>query len=249
MTASVAASLKAFTTTPGTTLESATITPSGSGRILYVLVGSGSGSGGVLPTSVKYGGSGVVDMAVLDSKVEAPYWAAALYRLVNPSAAGGTIHVTWPSTQEEMWCIAVAVQDADADGTPNGTVVEGYGTTSQPSTVKAPSVENDLVLDFTSFFHGGGGGGVATEGAGQTAIQKLDNSQINAYEGAITSYEIATGASTTMSWSYSVTPGAWLVWALNVNSAIGGGAEQPQIGVRELRNLKRTFRPRPFAPG
>ena len=250
MAASVAASIKSANTIAGSTFESASITPAGTGRVLYALIGSGAGAGVVLACSVKYCGSGGVEMTLLVTAVESPYWAVSLYRLIDPSTAGGTIYATFPSSQDEHWCIAVAVQDADTV-TPNGTVTENRGTNSAPSTVDVPSVANDLVLDFTSFFHGGGvANWIATPGAGQTAVQKLDDGQVNVYEGSVVSSEIAAGASTTMSWTYSVAaPAIWLVWGLNVNAGSGGGGPPPHTHVRELRNLKRTFRPRPFAPG
>jgi len=214
-----------------TTLETGTLTPTGSNKTIYVLAGCGAGSPGD-PTAIKYGGSGGESFTLLDSvRTVATFVKTSVWRLANPSAGSGTIHGTWATSNDERWLIAVAVQDSD--GT-EGVISYATGSSSGP-TVAPASTSGELVLDFLSILNGGGSGYTLSVGAGQTSIQELEGAgtggatNISGYESAGASYETAGGATTTMSWTVS-SSSEWGIHAFQVNPATGGGGPATPAG-------------------
>lgn len=243
MAALVNNSVKAFSVTPGTTLETASFAIGGSNRILYVAVPSGDGTP-VIPSSVKWGGSGGTSLTQISSTLDVSvYGKHTLWRLIAPTATTSTVYVTWPSSQGERLVIAVAVEDADQT-TPNGTVATATGTDTAP-TVNATTVSGDLVLDFAFQLDTGGQNIAFTDDVPDVIEHLFDAGML--YESAASSKETATGTSTTTSWTLNHTPTAWGIFAFAVNAAGGGGGGS---GGPTIQNqLKRSYRPRPFAPG
>ncbi len=240
MAASVSASIAiGDSVTALTTLATGTLTPTGTNKVIYVLVGSGATSPNN-PSAVKYAsvaGVGGESLTLLDStRTIATNVKQSIYKLVAPSAASGTIHVTWAGADDERWIIAVAVQDAD--GT-EGAISYATGTSSAPSVAPA-STSGELVLDFLSILNGGGSGYTLDVGAGQTSIRELEGSgtggttNISGFESAGSSRETAGGASTTMSWTIS-SNSEWGIHAFQVNPAAAPAATFPPV-------------PRPFGP-
>lgn len=213
-----------------TTLETGTLTPTGSNKAIYVLVGSGATSPND-PSVVKYastGGSGGETFTKLDStRTIATNVKQSIYRLASPSAASGTIHCTWAGSDDERWIIAVAVQDAA--GT-EGTIAYATGNSTTPS-VAATSTSGELVIDFMSLLDISAYSPTMTVGAGQTSNKQLQGAtpsggsanNISPYEEAASSRETASGSSTTMSYTLSAVIDGWGIHAFQVNPSGGGG--------------------------
>lgn len=211
-----------------TTLETASFSPTGSNKVLYVLIGSGASSPSD-PSAVKYastGGTGGESLTKIDStRTIATFVKQSIYKLVGPSASSGTIHCTWSGSDDERWIIAVAVQDAA--GT-EGVISYASGSSSAPSVAPA-STSGELVIDFLSILNGGGSGYTLTVGAGQTSIKELEGgspaggsaNNISGYESAGSSRETAAGTTTTMSWTVS-SSSDWGIHAFQVNPAGAG---------------------------
>ena len=224
MAASVTDQIGEGNASASTTLEtSASITPTGSNKVLYVLVGTGATSPGD-PTAVKYastGGSGGESLTLLDSvRTIATFVKTSVWKLVGPSASSGTIHATFAASNDERWIIAVAVQDAD--GTEN-TIAYNTASASTSATVDATSVSGDLVLAFLSLLDQSGGNPQLT--AGQTSVYELESSTagtggIGAFESAGIERATASGTTTTMTWTMSDTN----TWGLHAFAVNGAGA-------------------------
>ena len=232
MAASVTDQVGIGNNSASTTLETGTLTPTGSNKVLYVLVGTGASSPGD-PTAVKYastGGSGGESLTLLDSvRVVGTFVKTSVWKLVGPSASSGTIHATFAASNDERWIIAVAVQDAD--GTEN-TIAYATASSSTAPTVNATSVSGDLVLGFLSVLDGSGGNPQLT--AGQTSVYELESSTagtggIGNFESAGIEQDTASGTSTTISWTLSDLSD-WGLHAFAVNGATGGGATTDQEG-------------------
>ena len=208
------------------TLETGSLTVSGSNRVLWVHVGSGAGTP-VDPTSVKWGGSGGTSLTQISTTLDVgSNEKISVWRLISPAATSSTVYVTWPSAQDERWIIAVAVQDADQT-TPNGTVATATGTSNTPS-VAATSTSGQLVLDFVSFLDTGSD--TLTVGAGQTQLENIAGGAFSSFEGSASSTETASGSSTTMSWTISdVSVNGWGIFAFAINDASGGGGPAGNI--------------------
>jgi len=243
MAASVTASVAiGNSAAPSTTLETASFTPTGANKAIYVLVGSGAASPNS-PTAVKYAsasGVGGESLSLLDSvRLIAPSnnIRTSVWKLANPSAASGTIHVTYGGSDDERWIVARAVQDAD--GT-EGAIAFATGNNTAPS-VTVTTTSGNLVLDFMSMLDGAGpsGGVTVTQGGSQTLDKKLDTdtptggsaTNISAFESAGTSHQTASGTSTVMSWTLSRTS-EWGIHSFQVNPA----AAAPSVGSRIRRN-------------
>ncbi len=226
-------------TAPAATLETGTLTPTGVNKVIYALVGSGAGSPSD-PSPVKYAstvGVGGESLTLLDSVRLVPTnnnIKTSVWRLANPSAGSGTIHATYGGLDDERWIIAVAVQDAA--GT-EGTITYATGAATGSATASAASTAGELILDFLSVLRPGGGNWVLTCDASQTSVKELEGNSpgtggtgnIGQYEAAGVSSEVASGASTVMSWTFSAGSGEYGLHAFQVNPFVGGGSTFPPV--------------------
>lgn len=216
MASSVESSFKSSSLVSGSTYTTASYTIAGSNRVLYVLVGSGAGTP-VDPSSVKWGGSGGTSLTQIGTTIDmGAVVKISLWRLIAPASGANTIYVSWGSSQDERWVLAVNVQDTD-QATPNNTVAQATGTTTAV-TVNASSTSGQLVLDFMSWVDLGNNARTVTVGAGQTSLQEIEGATLG-YEGAGTSWETAAGASTTMSWTISGSIDNTGIYAFSLNDA------------------------------
>lgn len=210
-------SVEAFNNVAATTLESASFAVGGSNRVLYVFVATGAGTP-VDPSAVKWGGSGGVSLSQIGTTIDHhANGKFSLWRLIAPAAQTATVHVTWPSAQDERYFIAYSAKDADQT-TPNNTVAQASGSSNTPS-VAATSVSGDLVICGATFLDTGGTS--ETLSTTDTSRQEIEGADL-VYEGMGVSEKTATGTSTTMSWTISDAD-PWGIFALAINGAAAGG--------------------------
>ncbi|WP_395707568.1 hypothetical protein [Casimicrobium huifangae] len=210
-------SVEAFNNVASTTLESASFAVGGSNRVLYVFVATGAGTP-VDPSAVKWGGSGGVSLSQIGTTIDHhANGKFSLWRLIAPAAQTATVHVTWPSAQDERYFIAYSAKDADQT-TPNNTVAQASGSSNTPS-VAATSVSGDLVICGATFLDTGGTS--ETLSTTDTSRQEIEGADL-VYEGMGVSEKTATGTSTTMSWTISDAD-PWGIFALAINGAAAGG--------------------------
>lgn len=239
MAASVTASVGVGTSlVAATTVETASLAPTGSNKTIYALVGSGANTPSN-PSAVKYAstaGVGGESLTLLDSvRTVNTNIKMSLWKLANPVAASGTIHATLAGLDDERWIIGVAVQDSA--GT-EGAIIFGTLNSSTAPTVTATTTSGNLVLDFLSLLNTGGGGPTITCDVSQASVKELESgtpptggtANISPYESAGVSSETAAGATTVMSWTIS-TISDWGLFAFQVN-----GATTAAVGSRRKKN-------------
>lgn len=206
-------SVEAFSSTPNTTLESAAFAVGGTDRVLYVFVSTGAGSP-VIPSAVRWGGSGGTALTQIGTTIDHhTNGKFSVWRLINPTAQTSTIHVTWPSSQDERYFIGVSYKDVD-QATPNDTVAQATGTGVAP-TVNATSASGKLVISGVTFIDTGGNG--FTLSTSDTSRQEIEGADL-LFEGSGASEKTATGSSTTMAWTISDSA-SWGIFALTLNGS------------------------------
>ena len=135
-----------------------------------------------------------------------------IYKLVAPDTGAHTLEFSNNVTRNHI-LMGITLSGVDQT-TPNGALQTASGTTD-PATVNVSSEAGDLVIDFLTMVHSGGGGGI-TAGAGQTAHIEVD-----AWGGGIFSSGASSepgGATVTMSWALAVIDD-WVQAALNINAS------------------------------
>ena len=198
-------------------------TSTGSDRGVFVGNGNSGATGGVLSTSVTYGGESMVEMwdALFGS-----FGGHAGYRFHNQATASQTVTSTVPGTPDEHALGVISMTGVDQT-TPVGTPVSATGTTS-PATVTVGSVSaDDMVVDsmYTLF------GGAPSIGADQTqryAEDLIGSAGDEIYLKGSTQPGSAGGV---MSWSNDGTAD-WGIGAVAFKPAAGGAVQQflmPQI--------------------
>lgn len=214
----------AFSTANVTTLSTAAFTIAGANRLLVVGVLSGAGTP-VNPVSVKWPSSGGTALTqigttlVLGGNVRLSFWA-----LKAPATGSGQVVVDWGTNQDETGIVAASYTGVDQTTTfrSSGTPNTATGTDTTP-TVAVTSVSGDWVVDAVGFLDNGGSSLTLTVGASQTSHGEVEGANL-AFEGLGTSHEVASGVSTTMSWTRS--GGGSINWGIIGISLIpdaGGG--------------------------
>lgn len=218
MTATVTDSITAYSTSAAASLETGTLTPTGSNKVIYVIVGVGAGTPDD-PSDVRYastGGSGGETLTQVGvTRSLSIYVKANIWKLVSPSASSGTIYANTHG-DDEATIIAVAL-----DGAAGTETVTYAGGTSTTLSVSAASTSGDLVLSL-------GGNSFpsdtdATLTSGDTSIVDVDGTTGPGYQAWGAGYEIAAGSSTTLSFTSSAS-GDWGIFGINVDSGGGGGS-------------------------
>ena len=215
-------SISASSEAAATSLETVSWAIAGSTRYLICGVGSGAGTP-VDVTNVKWGGSGGTPLLQEGSTLNiGANLKLSIWKLLAPTAQSSTIYADWGSSQDERVIFCVSANGVDQT-TPIGTMATATGSASNTSTVNVTTSADDLVIDVTwavdSF------GGTLVVGAGQTMQKEIENPTLT-YEAGGTSTEVATGASTTMSWTFTTggtTMDDWGIMAIPLKPDAGGG--------------------------
>lgn len=226
-------SSQAFDTVANTTLATASFAIGGSNRYLLVCVGSGAGTP-VDPSAVKWGGSGGTSLTQKGTTLAMganAKWSA--WELIAPTAQTSTVHVTWPSAQDERWILAVSFAGVDQT-TPTRTLATATGTGGTPTftmTVNATSQSGDLVADCAAFANANSDSATLAVNGSQTSRQEVEGAAL-VYEGGGASTLTASGASTTMAWTVSGTSASVQNWGTFAMALIDAAASDQTFGFR-----------------
>lgn len=202
------------------TSRTVSITPTGTNRAVLAMVCAESGA----VTSITCGGNAMTQHG--GDLVGTPLFGQVfrLYKLANPTAATQDVIVNFAASGFHVVTV-VAVDDADQT-TILRTLASRYD--APPFTLSPASANGELVLDFMA----ASGSSDLTPGAGQTARVTPTEDANGLRHGCST--EVATGASTTMSWTATgSTIGFQLAAA--VIAAGGGGAALPRLAASHYR--------------
>jgi len=192
-------------------LTSASWTIAGSNRYLVASANSAAGTT-VDPTSVKWGGSGGTDLSKRGASLtyNSAIRRMSCWTLLAPTAQSSTLYCLWPSNQDNTCLMGVSAADVD-QSTPTGTIASATGATSTP-TVNATTVADDFVVDMVGAWSDGNDPQL-TVGAGQTSRQEEEGASfVDDAWGMST--EVATGTSTTMSWTTGGVGQEWGIYAV-----------------------------------
>ena len=230
-----------------TTYDSASITTT-AGDTLYVYVVS-SDSSPVAPSGVVWnpGGSNQSLTNIKAHQVYGGNYGASLWRLVAPSAGTAVVRATWPSAQGERLLLVVAASDVDTT-TPNGTIGQGLDATGTTFSVSgtATTTAGQTVLAFASLASVGSQFAFGSPSGTERVEVSTSGTP---YDTAAMQDTVASGASTTMTWSITPTSGGhppWLIWVVPLNDAAGASiAVTPDpssvsIGSNQTMTITRT---------
>lgn len=194
----------------------------GSDRYLVAGIGSGAATP-VDPTEMRWGGSaGTLLTKFGTTQSLGANWKLSAYGLLAPTAQTSTLYGLWPSTQDETAISGVSATGVDQT-TPTGTVATAAGTDTAP-TVAVTTAADDFVVDVIWFGDSSGASRTLTVGAGQTSRQEIEGANL-VYEGMGMSTEVATGTSTTMSWTISGAVDNWGIQGIPLKPVAAGGAD------------------------
>lgn len=228
MTASVTANIGVGNVVASTTIETlSSITPTGSNKVLYALVGCGATTPGS-PNSVKYAsasGTGGESFTLLDSvRTVNTNMKTSIWRLANPIAASGTIWAQYAASNDERWIICFAVQDAA--GT-EGTIAYATNNANNNASVTVTTTAGGLIVGLVSWLDTSGS--TTTLTGGQTLIKKLEGATagangIGVNESALTESTIAVGTSTNMTCTFNTggSSGAYGIHGFQITDAPSG---------------------------
>ena len=225
------ASEQAFSGSNVASLTTPAFVIGGSNRYLVAGTGSGAGTRQAV-TAVKWGGSGGTGLTQQGSAVDFspanPYFRTTCWGLLAPTAQSATLYASWASNQDETALAGASYTGVD-QATPTGTLATATanlsgGTQTPAPTVDASTVADDWVVDIVWVGDTSGASRTITAGAGQTAREEVEGANL-VYECLGLSDEIATGATTTMSWSISGSVnGGWGMFALPLKPVSGAVA-------------------------
>lgn len=217
-------------------LTSASWTIGGSNRYLVGMVHNASGTpASVDPSAMRWGGSGGTLMTKQGSTLQynGTIRRLSCYTLLAPTAQSSTLYALWSANQENVAISGVSANGVDQT-TPLGTVASATGTTATP-TVNATTVADDFVVDMTGVW-GDGVNPTITVGGGQTSRQEIEGGTYSPDDAVGQSTEVATGTSTTMSWTTAGGVAAWAIFAVPLKPvAAGGNPEGSLLGGKLLR--------------
>lgn len=187
----------------------------GSDRVL--LVGLYDRSGGTeITTPLRYAGVDLTQIGSSYYEYHTDHFLS-LWLLVAPATSTNNLTITFSASQASGYIAAVCLTGVDQT-----TPVDTLGTATNSDTTITQNISSatgDMVFDFVSVVHSGGGGSVAV-GAGQTSVVEEDG-----WAGGFWSNGMSRedgGATVTMSWTTAAVT-KWGSVAVNVN-AVGAGA-------------------------
>lgn len=197
----------------------------GTNRTLFVGVSTFTISGVIPPTgsvvTVTYGGQVMTRVTTADlvpvGAIVAPdnQSAVEIFRLNNPTAGTNDVTITVNPVNTVNYIVggAISVMGAASNSLDFTALVGASGNNGAPS-VNIPTAPDNLVLDVLGIDFDAQ---LATEGANQTPNYK-GNNFFGASDGlndiGASSAEIATGATTPMTWT--ITPNNWALGAISV---------------------------------
>ena len=188
-----------------------TVGATGQYRLLIVNVSAFDGTDRI-PTGVTYDGVAMVKVADQTQGSN----AASMWYLVAPSTGADDIVATFAGTVDSINMGGISFTGVDQT-TPLGTAAKAASAGSDAPTVTVTTVARDMVVD--SLAQGDESSNTATNAAGTYQTERHDVGQSTNHAGGAGSTEVATGTSTTMSW----TLGNSMPWAI-IGVAIKGQA-------------------------
>lgn len=198
-------------------LTSASWSVSGSNRFLLAFPASGAGSP-VGASEVRWGGSGGTTLTKQGSTVTiGSFGALSMYSLVAPTAQSSTSYYLWPSAQDETAAGTMALTGVNQT-TPLGPIAtaSGNGTSSLSAPVTVTSVAGDLVVGAIWLVDTGGAARTIT-GDGTTLYSDI----LSPYEYMLVQSKVATGTSTTLTFTISGSTDASVTWGI-IAAAVKG---------------------------
>lgn len=192
-----------------------------SGDVVYVGVLLSDGSPGTVSSVTSSGGGGAFS-SIGDSGVVESFLRCHIWRSTSPTAGTVTISMTPGASTSEIGVIAVSVAGVNS-GTPNGTAAfaNGNGIGADATSASISSDTNAIVLDFLGRFQTPppnaivSGGQTELEQGVQAATLTAASSWEAGATTVVTSWD-DNGASTVSNWQ-------WVLGALSINGATGGG--------------------------
>lgn len=205
-------SARGFSASASTTIASASLTVSGSNRVLYAFVGVGAGSPAA-PTGVTWNGSAMTQVSTTQNV--GSFGRFTVWRLIAPAATTSTCNATFSGSMDERLIICISFTNADQT-TPNGTIAAGTGSNFTISNT-ATTVSGDLVVDGAFFLDQSCISYTFTIGGSQTLRSKIDGSDV-ACEGLAVSTITASGTTQAMTWTVPTATGSldWGTFAFAV---------------------------------
>ena len=207
-------------TSGGSAVNNATVTVTGftvtSANLMLVAISVGDDFPiGADATSVTWNTTGTLTQVGSSSADDANWSSVTWYRLDSPAAATANVVVSLAGfTPDQIAVHVVTFTGYSSLGTPNTNV----GNTADPSVVVADSASGDIVVAVMCT----DGSGVATTEANTLIFEVEDLGSDTDHN---SQYKTATGASTSMSWTNSISGGAnfWAASSFAVKGAGGGG--------------------------
>lgn len=191
------------------------------GSVVYVEVIS-SDSTPVDPSGVVWDAVGVNEsLTQLVTTIDhGTYAKASCWRIISPTAKTAKFKATWPSNQGERMLSVWAGTGIDTT-TPNGTVVQNSGTAATATTGAITSTVGQLILAMGAQLDIGG---TAETFDSPTGTERAEGATSGtAFDAAASQDFVATGTSTTLTWTFAGSFVSWAMFGIPLNDAAGGG--------------------------
>jgi hypothetical protein len=205
------------------TVSVANVTPSGSDRALYAIIGWGTNPDTVRvstssPPTFNGSGSAIALTRVHEAiRPSSTLLGVDVWRLTGPAASIGSVAVTMTGAVSSRLQVAIVlcsgVDAVDPDDTPvTATAIVNPGP--QPTLNDVPSAASDFVIDAIM----SDSGAAHTQGTGQTIYSDTGGNALT-----LSASGEAGSGDVDMTWSGFGTFTSYLHVAFNVNAAAGGG--------------------------
>jgi len=182
----------------GATITKAHTCAVGANYLVVALSTYCSDGGGHMASGVTYAGVAMTQIA-LEVEGGGGWFQSELWGLANPASGANNVVITFIHTGPDKCCYGISsYKGVRGIGTP--ATVEVNGTSASVNVATSPG---DLVVDVMGTYSTATN---VTPGAGQTERWDIGTTWPN----GAGSDELASGASTTMSWSWTTTNGACL---------------------------------------
>lgn len=231
-------------------VDTSTISISGSRKYLRALVLVGDGTTQDLPTSVVWDPAGANESLTLvqDSGVFNSFWRAAVYQKIAPTdGAAKPVRATWAAAREEILAICAAWTDVDQTTPTRSLPSPATGTTASPS-LAVSTVSGDEVTGWFAFGTPNQDSTSRFTSSLMTLRQVIDGTT-NMNELLAFGDVTATGTSTNVGGSITNGNGAY-VWylfgAALISDTGGGGATYSRRKKRTTPSQAAPFNPQQF---
>ena len=199
------------------TIDSPSITVSGSNKVLYVFVGDSAGTP-LDPSGVVWDPTGVNEtLTKLDTQDFGTVANCSIWRKIAPSDATAVVRVTWAANKDEQGIIAWVETGLDQT-TPNGTIAKATGAgTTTVSAGAVTTTNGQRLLQFGQFLDTSPNARTYDSPTG-TERHDLAMTPSN-YDGIAAQEQTASGSSTTPTWTMSSAADGWGSFAFALNEA------------------------------